>query len=215
MPDARHTRKSSSLHKSHLKTYGDVPLLSLHSYPPIGAWVPGFSFDDDILTLKACVRFVRRFHQRIKAPIAATPQTLKCDPASALMFSGRLTELSKELAAAANGTEDVLLCRAAMAIEELGEWLAANAKSDLPAAADALGDRLYVLLGDAVATGIPLSEVFEAVHESNSSKLPLVTTGLGKAFKGPDYVAPDLESLLAHYAALRASDPDDCQRDHL
>ena len=60
-----------------------------------------------------------------------------------------------------------------MAVEELGEWLAANGKSDLPGAADALGDRLYVLLGDAVATGIPLPEVFEAVHESNWSKLPL------------------------------------------
>ena len=123
-------------------------------------------------------------------------------------------ELSKELAAAANGTEDVLLSRVAMAVEELGEWLAANGKGDLAAAADALGDRLYVLLGDAVATGIPMAEVFEAVHESNWSKLPLVTTGMGKAFKGPDYQAPDLESLLAAYAALRADDPnaseDDC-----
>jgi len=158
---------------------------------------------------------VRRFHARIKAPIAATPRTLNCDPASALMFSGKLAELSKELAAAANGTEDVLLSRAAMAAEELGEWLAANAKSDLPGAADALGDRLYVLLGDAVATGVPLSEVFEAVHESNWSKLPHVTTALGKAFKGPGYRKPDLESLLAHYARLRADDPDACERDCL
>ena len=158
---------------------------------------------------------MRRFHQRIKAPIAATPQTLKCDPASALMFSGRLLELSKDLAAAANGTEDVLLSRAAMAVEELGEWLAANANDNLPATADALGDRLYVLLGDAVASGIPLPEVFEAVHESNCSKLPLVTTGMGKAFKGRDYKAPDLESLLADYAALRSDDPEASERDFL
>lgn len=171
--------------------------------------------NDDLLSLRACVGFVRRFHQRIKAPIAATPQTLKCDPASALMFSGKLAELSKELAAAANGTEDVLLSRVAMAVEELGEWLAANGNGDLPAAADALGDRLYVLLGDAVATGIPMAEVFEAVHESNWSKLPLVTTGMGKAFKGPDYQAPDLESLLADYAALRADDPEASERDFL
>ena len=102
-----------------------------------------------------------------------------------------------------------------MAAEELGEWLTANAKSDLSDAADALGDRLYVLLGDAVATGIPLPEVFEAVHESNWSKLPLVTTGVGKAFKGPDYLVPDLESLLAHHAALRANDPDASAHDHL
>jgi predicted HAD superfamily Cof-like phosphohydrolase len=175
--------------------------------------LPPFPADDELLSLRACVSFVRRFHRRIKAPVAATPQTLKCDPASALMFSGRLLELSKELAVAANGMEDVLLSRAAMAVEELGEWLATNADSDLPGTADALGDRLYVLLGDAVATGIPLPEVFEAVHESNWSKLPLVTTGVGKAFKGPDYLAPDLETLLAHYAALRADDPDVSEHD--
>lgn len=162
--------------------------------------MPPSSSDEELLSLRACVGFVRRFHQRIKAPIAATPQTLKCDPASALVFSNRLLTLSKELAAAANGTEDVLLSRAAMAVEELGEWLAANAKSDLVGVADALGDRLYILLGDSVASGLAssLPEVFKAVHESNWSKLPLVTTGMGKAFKGPDYLAPDLETLLAH-----------------
>jgi predicted HAD superfamily Cof-like phosphohydrolase len=178
--------------------------------------LPPRQSNDDLLSLHACVSLVRRFHQRIKAPIAATPQTLKCDPASALMFSGKLTEFSKELAAAANGTEDTLLSRAAMAVEELGEWLAANAKSDLVGAADALGDRMYILLGDSVASGLgsSLPGVFKAVHESNCSKLPLVTTGMGKAFKGPGYQVPDLEALLAHHAALRADDPnaseDDC-----
>ncbi|BBO31104.1 nucleoside triphosphate pyrophosphohydrolase family protein [Lacipirellula parvula] len=177
--------------------------------------MPPYPFDDDLLSLRACVGLVRRFHQRIKAPIAATPQTLKCDPASALVFSERLMALSKELVGAANGTEDALLSRAAMAVEELGEWLAANGKLDLLKTADALGDRFYVLLGDAVATGIPLPEVFEAVHESNWSKLPLVTTACGKAFKGPDFKAPDLESLLAHYAALRTGDPDVSEHDRL
>lgn len=177
--------------------------------------MPFNSDEDDQLSLRACVGLVRRFHQRIKAPIAATPQTLNCDPASALMFGAKLADLSKELAVAANGTEDVLLSRAAMAVEELGEWLVAKAKSDLPAVADALGDRLYVLLGDAVATGIPLAEVFEAVHESNWSKLPHVTTAVGKAFKGPDYLAPDLETLLAHHAALRAEDHEANEHDQL
>jgi len=178
--------------------------------------VPPLQSEVDLLSLRACVSLVRRFHQRIKAPIAATPQTLKCDPASALMFSNRLLTLSEELAAAAaNGTEDVLLSRAAMAVEELAEWLAANVKSDLPGAADALGDRLYVLLGDAVATGIPLGEVFEAVHESNWSKLPHVTTAFGKAFKGPSYQKPDLETLLARHAVLRGNEPEASEHDQL
>jgi len=73
--------------------------------------------DEDALSLHECLRLVRSFHQRIKAPIAETPQTLKCDSASALAFSMRLTELSKELAAAANGMQDILLSRAAMAVK--------------------------------------------------------------------------------------------------
>jgi predicted HAD superfamily Cof-like phosphohydrolase len=171
--------------------------------------------NDDLLSLRACVGLVRRFHQRIRAPIAATPRTLNCVPASALVFSNKLLSLSKELAAAANGTEDVLLSRAAMAVEELGEWLAGNAKADLVAAADAFGDRLFVLCGDAVASGIPLAGVFGCIAQSNLSKMPLVTTGVGKAFKGPGYMTPDLETLLAFYAARRSEDPEASEYDQL
>jgi predicted HAD superfamily Cof-like phosphohydrolase len=153
--------------------------------------------DDDLLSLRSCVSLVRLFHQRIKAPIAATPQTLKCEPASALLYSQRLSQLAKEVTGAANGTSDVLLSRLAMTLEEVSEWLAAHAQGDLVAAADALGDRLYLLLGDAVATGMPLPEIFEAVHTSNLSKLPGVTTGMGKGVKGASYRRPELAKLLA------------------
>src|SRR5215213_6604854 len=130
---------------------------------------------NDELTLDECLRFVRGFHQRIKAPIAPSPTLLNCDLALALDYSRRFFQLSHELAASANGMEDQLLCRTAMVVEELAEWLAAHGTGDRAAAADALGDRLYLLLGDAVATGMPLMQIFEAVHEANTSKLPLVT----------------------------------------
>lgn len=94
-----------------------------------------------------------------------------------------------------------LLSRAAMAVEVLGEWLSAHGAGNLPAAADAIGDRLFILLGDAVATGLPLPEIFERVYESNSTKLKGVTNGLGKAVKGPGYVAPSLAELVAEYDA--------------
>ncbi len=152
---------------------------------------------------------VRLFHQRIKAPIAATPQTLKCDPASALLYAQRLGELAKDAADAANGTTDVLLSRLAMTLEEIGEWLAAHAHGDVASAADALGDRLYLLLGDAVATGLPLSEIFTAVHDSNISKLKGVATGMGKGVKGASYQRPDLATLLATLAAGRSVDETD------
>ncbi|MBA3482469.1 MAG: hypothetical protein H0T51_11695, partial [Pirellulales bacterium] len=83
--------------------------------------------DDDLLSLRSCTSLVRLFHQRIKAPIAATPRTLKCDPASALFYSHRVATLAKEAADAADGTTDVLLSRLAMTLEEITEWLAAHA----------------------------------------------------------------------------------------
>jgi predicted HAD superfamily Cof-like phosphohydrolase len=151
------------------------------------------------LTLTACLDLVRRFHERIKAPIAATPQTLNCDAASALAFSIRLTKLSKDLASASNGMHDVLLGRAALAVEELGEWLAAHANGDLVGAGDAIGDRLYVLLGDAVASGLPLSEILFEIHQSNMTKFAGVTTGVGRGVKGPAYSPPDIAGVLARY----------------
>ena len=169
----------------------------------------GTRYHDDTLSLAECVHMVRRFHEQIRAPIAATPQALKCDPASALIYSDRLMQLSKEVADEANGTTDVLLSRAAMTLEEIAEWLAANGKGDLPAAADALGDRLYLLLGDCVATGLPLARIFAAVHQSNLSKLPGVTTGWGKGVKGSRYQRPDLATLLAECAASRPNDDAD------
>ena len=151
---------------------------------------------DNGMTLEECVGQVRAFHERIRAPIATSPHTLRCDSASALAFSERLALLAKDMADAGAIAKDVLLSRAAMAIEELGEWIAANAHGDLTASADALGDRLFLLLGDAVASGLPLVEVFRAIASSNATKMPLVTTGVGKAVKGRDYQPPDLEAFL-------------------
>lgn len=90
---------------------------------------------------------------------------------------------------------DLLLLRLSLALEELAEWLMAHATGDLVGAADAWADRIYALLGDAVATGLPASQLFEAVHASNLSKSPPTTSG-GKAVKGPDYVPPNIATVL-------------------
>lgn len=154
----------------------------------------------DALTVVDLLDAVREFHRRIKAPIAAKPHKLNCDPASALSFSIRLGKLSRDLALASNGMRDVALGRAALAVEELAEWLAAHANGDLVAAGDALGDRLYVLVGDAVATGMPLGALFAEVHRSNMTKFPGITTGVGRGVKGPTFVPPDIAAVLARFS---------------
>ena len=62
-----------------------------------------------------------------------------------------------------------------------------------------LADLLYVTYGTAVSFGIPIDEVFDAVHRSNMSKLvdgkPLKRED-GKVLKGPNYKPPQLDHIF-------------------
>jgi hypothetical protein len=155
------------------------------------------------LTLDKAVKLVGSFHQRIQAPIAEKPTLLARHPGKALGATLLVGKLATEFARIADGDKDLLLCRAAMELEELSEWLLAHAQANLVGVADALGDRLYLLLGDAVATGLPLAELFSVVHESNMSKLSTVHTGLGKGVKGPRYTRPRIAEVLAQFGYPR------------
>lgn len=90
---------------------------------------------------------------------------------------------------------DELLLRLCLALEEIAEWIEAHLRNDLVAAADAWGDRMYVLMGDAVSTGLPAQNVFDEVHRSNMSKR-CKSTNRGKAVKGSSYHRPQLEQVL-------------------
>lgn len=146
------------------------------------------------MNLDDAIRSVKEFHRLVGAPVAERPTLLHGDPNAA-------RELATTLAALATRTleigmsGDVLMLRTGLAIEELSEWLVAHADGDIPAAADAWADRAYVLLGDAVATGLPAGSLFAAVHASNATKSP-APSGDGKAVKGSGYVPPDIDGAL-------------------
>lgn len=156
------------------------------------------------LTLKACVSCVGRFHELIRAPIAELPRTLPVCPDEATAVAAQLMSLRDQIAATCDPSE-TLLMRAAMAIEELAEWIVAHARLDLVEAADALGDRLYVLIGDAVTTGLPLAGIFQAVHASNLTKQEACHGAWGKGVKGANYHRPRLQQLLATAHASAAT----------
>lgn len=95
--------------------------------------------------------------------------------------------------------------------EENEEYLEAHENGDLIEVADALGDKLYILLGTILENGMQhkIDEVFEEIHMSNMSKLgedgkPIIngenqtdtTRPLGKVLKGPNYFKPDIQSIL-------------------
>jgi predicted HAD superfamily Cof-like phosphohydrolase len=135
---------------------------------------------------------VTDFHMGTGSPVADRPRLLPGDRLAAATLAGQLSSLISGIATA---DDNVLLQRAAMAIEELAEWLQAHADGDLVAAADAWADRAYVLLGDAAASGLPAAELFAEVHRSNMTK-DLVADGTGKATKGANYRPPNLAAIL-------------------
>lgn len=138
------------------------------------------------------IQAVRAFHEKTASPIADRPRLLPGGKDQAEALARQLLVVKSEIQ---TDGDNLLLQRAAMAIEELAEWLQAHANGDLVTAADAWADRAYVLFGDAVATGLPAAALFAEVHRSNMTKEP-VAGGSGKARKGPGYTPPDLRTIL-------------------
>ena len=138
------------------------------------------------------IQAVRAFHEKTASPIADRPRLLPGGKDRATALAQRLLAIRAGIRA---DSDQLLLQRAAMAIEELAEWLQAHAKGDLVAAADAWADRAFVLFGDAVAAGLPAAPLFAEVHRSNMTKEPVAGRS-GKAHKGPGYTPPDLGAIL-------------------
>ena len=80
--------------------------------------------------------------------------------------------------------------------EEAREFREAVEAGDLPAAADALVDLLYVTLGAGVEFGIDLGPLFEEVHAANMRKVGGPVREDGKHLKPPGWVAPDVAGVL-------------------
>lgn len=138
---------------------------------------------------------VREFHQKMRAPISRSPRLFPGNATMAGVIAARLHTFADETSSVAASSGDMLLARAAMAMEELAEWLSAHGRGDLIAAADAWADRAYVLLGDAVAAGLPAEKLFAEVHRSNMTKEP-DSAGSGKAVKGASYNPPRIADVL-------------------
>jgi predicted HAD superfamily Cof-like phosphohydrolase len=138
---------------------------------------------------------VREFHRRIGARDCSSPVLLPCQPHDAETLSTQLHDLAISCRQMTQTAGD-LPSRLSLALEEMAEWVDAHAAGDLVAAADAWGDRMYVLLGDAVATGLPGPAIFDEVHKSNMSKDQGATTKAGKGKKSERFVPPDLARIL-------------------
>lgn len=105
---------------------------------------------------------------------------------------------------------NVTSLRVKLMSEEVDEYADAQTIEDV---ADALGDQLYILCGTIAVHGLQdkIVDVFNAIHESNMSKLGLdgkpIINGkqvfdeskpVGKILKGPNYFTPtsQIEEIL-------------------
>lgn len=102
--------------------------------------------------------------------------------------------------------------RAELSAEELDEYVQACKAGDIVEIADAIADRLFLVLGDAVAHGLDgiLPELFEEVVASNMSKLdddglPIIngqggyldeSKPLGKILKSKNFFQPKIKEIL-------------------
>ena len=137
---------------------------------------------------------VREFHSHIGESVSSAPRLLDHEPKS----DNELAQMLRQIVLSFNGRQEnrtQLIRRSLMAIEELAEWIEAHAEADLVAVADAWGDRVYVLLGDAVAAGLPAEAIFEEVHRSNMTKFGANTVS-GKGIKSDGFQSPDLQHVL-------------------
>ncbi len=129
---------------------------------------------------------VAKFHSLIGEKISDKPELLRTDPETA----GGLARELKTLMAKFQGTGDHLIKRMLISLEESAEWVEAHQHGDLVEAADAAADRLFALLGDCIATGLPIERLFNAVTISNMTKFAGMMGPDGKAIKSETFLCP-------------------------
>lgn len=97
---------------------------------------------------------------------------------------------------------DVKSLRFQLIAEEVkDELLPALSSDNLVEIADGIADSIYVLIGCAIAYGIPIDRIFLEVHRSNMTKTAVKESTPGAKYgvktpKGPDYIPPDVEGIL-------------------
>lgn len=97
---------------------------------------------------------------------------------------------------------DVRELRQNMLAEEYQEYVEAENDHDIVEIADALADMMVIIIGTALAYGIPIAKVWEEVHRSNMSKVDPATGSIikredGKVLKPDTWSPPDVIGVLS------------------
>ena len=122
------------------------------------------------MTAERQLEQVTEFHYKIGETVALSPTLLQ----HKTELDGNLARSLRQIVEASNcpdNSKSQLTLRALMAVEELAEWIEAHNEDYLVAAADAWADRMYLMLDDAVATGLPAEPVLDVVQSGSVDRL--------------------------------------------
>jgi predicted HAD superfamily Cof-like phosphohydrolase len=108
------------------------------------------------MSLEQAIADVRAFHEACDVPVLKSP---------------RLPDTDRRA------------LRMKLLVEELTEFRESLCASDLEGCAQELADLIYVAIGAGLEFGLPLGEVWRAIHEANMAKADPVT---GKVTKRED-----------------------------
>lgn len=155
------------------------------------------------MTIQTAQSLVELFHKTHGFPVSKDLfQTMKSSETDSALAAveGRLEASSEFLA----DFKDVRAYRVHLLLEEAGEYLHALRYGDEIAAGDAIGDLLYLLLGEAVTWNLPAEELLQEVINSNASKQKRdPETNPRMRDKGPNYRPPDIKAAIERGRARR------------
>lgn len=108
--------------------------------------------------------------------------------------------------------DQIIDLRRKLVTEEYAEFLDGIAKRDMVETADAIADLIYVLVGTAIAFGIPLEPIWRAVQKTNMAKEGGAMRVDGKVLKPEGWMPPDVAGalLIAVLYHWNDVDPDGC-----
>ncbi len=126
--------------------------------------------------MKTQFEMVGDFHRKFELPVTPAPACASWDRRPPAILD-----------------HETFLFRYQFLAEELHELLAAHRRGDLPAAADALADLVYVALGTAHMMGVPFDAVFAEVQRANMGKERASSSSDGRSKRGSalDVVKPE------------------------
>lgn len=153
------------------------------------------------------LEMVERFHRAFSydTPIKPCVPGLRGDSRSELrVAANQIHVVLLGLQQYLSFSEDKPMCvqRAALAIEELVEWMRGMALGDMENVLKELTDRMFVLNGDILALGLApvFPEAMRRLDKSNMSKVGpdglIEKDSRGKAMKGPSYQPVELGDLI-------------------